>query len=354
MPRARRACRRGRHHRRAGARVGGGQRPARGLRGRHAAVHHARLPLPGGGCTADQLPPARVHAAHAGQRVRRPRATCSPRTPTPSRTATGSSATAMRCSSSRIRPRSRRGRPREVRPARHRRPRPPRPAAPAARPGRDPGVHAGRHLRHRQGDDAGGAHRTRRRDRARQHVPPDAAARHPRDPCPRRAARLHALGGTDPDRLGRLPGLQPRGAAQGHGGGRPLPLAGERRPRVPEPRDLDAGPDRARLRHRDGLRRMPAVPGDRSRGAPVDGALDALGAAQPGLIRRPRQPERRCSASSRAARTSGCVSNRSRRSARSASTATPWVDWPWASPPRSATRCSTGSSPGCRGIARAT
>ena len=162
---------------------------------------------------------------------------------------------------------------------------------------------------------------------------------------PRRAARLHALAGADPHRLGRLPGLQPRRPAQAHGGGRALPLAGERRPRVPEPRDLDAGPGRPRLRHRDGLRRVPAVPGHRGRGAPFDGAVDALGAAQPRRIRARSAIRTPCSASSRAARTSGCASSRSRRCARSASTATPWVAWPWASPPRSATRCSTALEP---------
>ena len=47
----------------------------------------------------------------------------------------------------------------------------------------------------------------------------------------RRAARLHALAAPDPHRLGRLPGLQPRVAAQDHRGGRALPLAHRRRAR---------------------------------------------------------------------------------------------------------------------------
>ena len=46
--------------------------------------------------------------------------------------------------------------------------------------------------------------------------------------------------GADPHRLGRLPGLQPRRAAQAERGGRALPLAGQRRRGVPEPGDLDA------------------------------------------------------------------------------------------------------------------
>jgi hypothetical protein len=45
--------------------------------------------------------------------------------------------------------------------------------------GRDPGLHAGGHLRHRQGHDAGGARGHRRRDRPRQHLSPDGAARAP-------------------------------------------------------------------------------------------------------------------------------------------------------------------------------
>ncbi len=59
---------------------------------------------------------------------------------------------------------------------------------------------------------------------------------HRGDPRARRPARLHALVGPDPHRLRRLPGVQPRGAAQDHGGGRALPLAGQRRRGVPEPR----------------------------------------------------------------------------------------------------------------------
>ena len=58
----------------------------------------------------------------------------------------------------------------------------------------------------------------RRADHPRQHLSPDAAAGHRRDPRARRAARLHALAGADPHRLRRLPGLQPRGAAQDHRG----------------------------------------------------------------------------------------------------------------------------------------
>ena len=46
-------------------------------RGAHLALHHPGLPLPRGRRAAHQLPPAALDAADAGQRLRRPRATCS-------------------------------------------------------------------------------------------------------------------------------------------------------------------------------------------------------------------------------------------------------------------------------------
>ena len=68
-----------------------------------------------------------------------------------------------------------------------------------------------------------------------------------------------------------------------------------------DPGARDAGAARARLGHRDGVRRVHAVPGDRTRGARVHGAVAALVAAQP-RARSTREPARaRCSASSRAA-----------------------------------------------------
>ena len=126
---------------------------------------------------------------------------------------------------------------------------------------------------------------TRRADHARQHVPPDAAAGHGRDARARRPASLHALGAADPDRLRRLPGLQPGDAAQDHGGGRQLPLAGQRRSGAADAGALDAGAARPRCGHRDDLRRVHAVPGDRGGGAHVDGAVAALGRAQPRRVR---------------------------------------------------------------------
>ena len=67
--------------------------------------------------------------------------------------------------------------------------------------GRDPGLHAGGHLRHGEGDVARRAEGHRRPDRARQHLPPVAAPRAGGDRGARRAAPLHGLGRADPHRL---------------------------------------------------------------------------------------------------------------------------------------------------------
>ena len=86
----------------------------------------------------------------------------------------------------------------------------PRAARARARRRRNAGVHAGRHLRHGQGDGAERARRNRRADRARQHLPPVAAPGHRGHRRARRPASLHGLGPADPHRLRRLPGVQPR------------------------------------------------------------------------------------------------------------------------------------------------
>ena len=53
-----------------------------------------------------------------------------------------------------------------------------------------------------------------------------------------------------------------------------------------EPRAVDGGPAPARRRHRHGVRRMHAIPGDRGAGRSVDGAVDALGEAVARCVRR--------------------------------------------------------------------
>ena len=89
---------------------------------------------------------------------------------------------------------------------------PPPAARTRARHRRDAGVHAGRHLRHGEGDGAARARGARRADRPRQHLPPVAAARARGDRRARRAASLHGLAAPAPHRLRRLPGVQPRPA----------------------------------------------------------------------------------------------------------------------------------------------
>ena len=63
------------------------------------------------------------------------------------------------------------------------------------------------------------------------------------------------------------------------GGGRQIPVAGQRRRVLPDARGIDAHPARAQCRYRDGVRRMHAVSGERSRSARLDGTELALGRA---------------------------------------------------------------------------
>ena len=128
-----------------------------------------------------------------------------------------------------------------------------RPPARCARGGRDAGLHAGRHLRHGQGHDARGT----RRASAREIILGNTfhLMLRPGTDVIRAHGGLHGFmhwPRPDPHRLRRLPGLQPRGAAQAHGGGRAVPLARRRRRGVPHARGLDGGAGRARLRHRHG------------------------------------------------------------------------------------------------------
>ena len=103
----------------------------------------------------------------------------------------------------------------------------------AARRGRDAGVHAGRHLRHGEGDEPGGAERDRRADRARQHVPPVAAARARGDRA-RTAGCTASWAGTA--RSSPTPAASRCSAsascARSREEGVQLPVAGQRRPRA--------------------------------------------------------------------------------------------------------------------------
>ena len=151
---------------------------------------------------------------------------------------------------------------------------------------RHAGVHAGRHLRLRESDDARGARRLGRADHSRQHVSFAAAPRHRGDPRARRLACVHALAAADPDRLGRLPSVEPAEPAQDHRDGRRVSLARERRSHPSDAGALDRDAGRARRRHRHGVRRVHGVSGGSRDGARVDAALAALGEAQPRRVRR--------------------------------------------------------------------
>ena len=154
---------------------------------------------------------------------------------------------------------------------------------------RDPhaGLHAGRHRRDGQGDAARKRAGDGRRHPARQHLSPDAAAGGGAGGAARGAACVHELGPADPDRFGRLPGDEPDRAAQADRGGRDVPQPRRRGDASSEPGAEHGDPAAARVGHRDGLRRVHAVPGDPRAGRGEHAAVDALGAAVAGCVRRP-------------------------------------------------------------------
>ena len=129
-----------------------------------------------------------------------------------------------------------------VRSPRHGGRRPPRPPDARPRHRRDAGVHAGGHLRHGQGDDARASCASSAR-RSSSATPSTCGCGPGLDVIARarRPAPLHGLGRADPHRLRRLPGVQPRRAAQDHAR-RASTFASpvERRPAVPHARGIDA------------------------------------------------------------------------------------------------------------------
>ena len=161
--RAGRTDRRDRHDQPARARIGRGRvRPRARRRSRNASLHHAGLPVSRRRPALHELPPAEIDAADARRRRSPATTTFAPRTRTRSRIATASSATATRCCSNARRRDCKRAAqlallqsPRCNSRCRRR---------PAARArgrldtahgaDRHARVHAGRHLRHRQGDGA--------------------------------------------------------------------------------------------------------------------------------------------------------------------------------------------------------
>ena len=181
-----------------------------------------------------------------------------------------------------------------------------------ARRRRDAGVHAGRHLRHGQGDGAGRA-RARSARRSCSATRSICGCGPGSRSSPRTAACIASWAGTRPilTDSGGFQVLSLGALRKVQRGRRRVRLAGQRRPAVPHARDVDADPARARLRHRDGVRRVHAVSRDARRGGGVDGAVAALGARARARVRRTRQSATRCSASCRAACTTTCATHRS-------------------------------------------
>ena len=148
----------------------------------------------------------------------------------------------------------------------HRRRRAPRPAALPARHGGDAGLHAGRHLRLGQGDDA----RTTLRATGAEIILGNTFHLYLRPGLDVIAAHggLHGFARWNGPILTDSGGFQVFSLAhapQDHRAGRDLRLADRRRQGVPRSRGEHAHPARARLGHRDDLRRVHAVPGDRAR-----------------------------------------------------------------------------------------
>ena len=164
----------------------------------------------------------------------------------------------------------------------------------------------------RQGDVSGPGAGPRRRRRARQHLPPDAAPRPRADGAARRPAPLHETG-TRPilTDSGGFQVMSLSALRKIDEAGRHLPLACRRLDPSHEPGALDRDPGPARLRHPDAARRMRAPAGRarrRSRRRCTCRCAGPSAAAWPSAS----SPARRCSASSRAATCRRCGS-RARR-----------------------------------------
>ena len=146
----------------------------------------------------------------------------------------------------------------------------------------------------------------------------------PRARCHRRAwraASLHGLAAADPHRFRRLPGIQPRRDAQDTGGGRQVPVAGQRRRVLLTPEDS--------MRIQRVLIRDIVMVFDECTPYPVDVTATAVSmelslrwAERSEARIRGQRSATRCSASCRAACMSICATARCRASPTSASTAT--------------------------------
>ena len=323
--------------------------------GRDATVHHARQALPRRRCAGHQLPPARVDAADAGERLRRPRARA------------GRVSPCRRAAVPLLQLRRRdvrragaggaraRGAAHEVRTARHRRA-PPGAAActsptasvetpvfmpvgtygtvkamtPEELTGLGAQIVLGNtfHLMLRPGADVirahGGLH----------------GFMHWSGPI------LTDSGGFQVFSLAELRKIDR--------GGRALPLARQRRRRVPEPRDLDAGAAALGSDIVMAFDECPPYPATEEQARKSMELSMRWARRSRDAVRRASAARTRCSASSRAARTCTCGRNRSASWSTSASTATPSAAWRSASRPRTQCACSRRSSRTCRASGRAT
>ena len=249
-----RAGRRRRHDVGAGPRERGGDGPARRAHGPVPAPWRRRVP--GRRRAADQLPPAAHDAADDDRRVRRA-ALARPVRDGARRRATASCRSATRCCSTAPPGRFRALHPVTMDRRRHRRRGPRRRRDHGPRDVPHAVLHARRHAWRGQVPERRRLRGARRRDRARQHVPPDAAPRRRGRRPLRRARRLHRLGRPHADRQRWLPGLL--AAAEGRRRRRHVP---QRLRRLDAPLHAGVGrrdPGAARRRHPDGPRRVPAA-----------------------------------------------------------------------------------------------
>ncbi len=275
--------------------------------GRNRHLHHPRLPLQGRRPADHQFPPAEIDAADAGfglcrlrqhpRRLRPRRGRALPLLQLWRRHASGK--IPMQFELLKTDGAARRGHtdsgPRHRRNAR---------------------LHAGRHLRHGQGDDAARTERHRRADRAS--ATPSTCG------CGQAWTSSQAHGGlhdfmnwdeADPHRLRRLPGVLAGRHAQDHRGRRQVLVADEWRPSCfLTPEDLDADPEGAEFRHRDDFRRMHALSRRRTTKPPNRCACRCAGRNVRATNTTGWKTATRCSASSRAACTKTCATNR-------------WPDW---------------------------
>ena len=209
-----------------------------------------------------------------------------------------------------------------------------------ARHGRDPGIHAGGNLWHREGDDAGRSRGHWRRNRARQHVSFVFAARARGDSGASGTAPLHALAPADPDRFWRISSVEPGArCARSRRRARIFARRSTARPYSCPPKSPCAFNVRLAADVAMSFDECTPYPATEDEARDLHGTVHALGAARFRRVlpqrasrnavwhRSGRHPPRHCG------------SNRWRRWRRSASPGSRSAAWRSASPRRNANRC---------------